>query len=139
MTLKSFKLNFHIEVPETFAEHLLKRRMQLGLLQKGAAKRIGVETGVYRYWESDRGKPIVQQMPGIIKFLGYDPYPEPKTIGERIKARRRELGLTQVALAKHLGIAHVTVVRWERGERHPRRRVSQVMEAFLRSCGTTDK
>ncbi|MBR4691503.1 MAG: helix-turn-helix transcriptional regulator [Oscillospiraceae bacterium] len=41
------------------------------------------------------------------------------TLGERIKAARQELGLTQEALAEGLGLAPQTVSKWERGESLP--------------------
>ena len=38
---------------------------------------------------------------------------------ERLAQRRKELGLTQEALAGLLGVERSTVVRWERGETEP--------------------
>ena len=39
--------------------------------------------------------------------------------GERIKKRRKDLGLTQQQLAKTVGVSHVSVSQWERGETEP--------------------
>ncbi|WJV61037.1 helix-turn-helix domain-containing protein [Pectobacteriaceae bacterium C52] len=39
--------------------------------------------------------------------------------GERIRARRKELGLTQRALAKIVRVAHVTISQWETGDSEP--------------------
>jgi transcriptional regulator with XRE-family HTH domain len=44
---------------------------------------------------------------------------EPKTLGEHIKRRRLELGLTQKELGKRLGATAVTVLHWEKGQRQP--------------------
>ena len=41
--------------------------------------------------------------------------PRPLT-PDALKRRRKSLGLTQTALAKHLGVSSNTVARWERGE-----------------------
>ena len=41
------------------------------------------------------------------------------TIGERIRARRKELKLTQKALAKALKISDVSVSQWERDDSEP--------------------
>lgn len=38
------------------------------------------------------------------------------TIGERIKARRKETGLKAENIAKELGISKVTYYRWENGD-----------------------
>ena len=34
---------------------------------------------------------------------------------DQLKRKRRDLGLTQVELAKRLGVTRLTVVRWETG------------------------
>lgn len=54
------------------------------------------------------------------------------TIGERIKARRQELGLTQRDLAKRMGYTdHTTITRAEAGKVDlPLSRVSQFAEAL---------
>ena len=43
----------------------------------------------------------------------------PKTFGERIWKRRRELGLTQKELAYKLGVSAWTVLNWETGKTAP--------------------
>lgn len=39
--------------------------------------------------------------------------------GERIRARRKEMNLTQRALAKIVKVAHVTISQWETGDSEP--------------------
>lgn len=41
------------------------------------------------------------------------------TMGERIKALRKEYGMTQLALANALGITKGTVSTWENNSRTP--------------------
>jgi len=41
------------------------------------------------------------------------------TLGQRVLARRKELGLTQRAAAKLVKVAHVTISQWERDETQP--------------------
>ncbi len=56
-------------------------------------------------WENGITKPGIHHVPTLIKFLGYDPKPpNPKSIAERLAAKRRELGLTQRAAARKLGV-----------------------------------
>ncbi|WP_407084845.1 helix-turn-helix domain-containing protein [Pluralibacter gergoviae] len=40
-------------------------------------------------------------------------------LGERIRARRKDLKLTQRALAKMVKVAHVTISQWETGDSEP--------------------
>lgn len=41
------------------------------------------------------------------------------TLGQRVLARRKELGLTQREAAKRTKVAHVTISQWERDETQP--------------------
>ncbi|OGS01168.1 MAG: hypothetical protein A2V88_08790 [Elusimicrobia bacterium RBG_16_66_12] len=52
--------------------------------------------------------------------------------GLELRARRHELGLTQVQLASALGVRSNTVARWERGEL-PMRPMADKLMALL--CG----
>ncbi|MGB1090538.1 MAG: helix-turn-helix transcriptional regulator, partial [Oceanobacter sp.] len=42
-----------------------------------------------------------------------------KTLGDRLKQRRQELGLTQVDIANRLGLTKATVSLWENGTNKP--------------------
>lgn len=42
------------------------------------------------------------------------------TVGERIRARRKELRLTQKDLAAKVGVSHVSISQWEKDETSPR-------------------
>ena len=59
--------------PQTFAEHLRKRRLDLGLLQREVAEKLGVHVATYRGWETFDAIPIKATMSKVIQFLGYDP------------------------------------------------------------------
>lgn len=43
-----------------------------------------------------------------------------KTIGDRIRARRKELRLTQKDLSLKVGVSHVSISQWEKDETSPR-------------------
>ena len=43
-----------------------------------------------------------------------------QSAGERIRARRKALKLTQQAIAQHIGVSHVAVSQWEKEETVPR-------------------
>lgn len=39
---------------------------------------------------------------------------EPTTVGDHLKKRRMELGLTQIAVARHLGVSQFSIINWEK-------------------------
>jgi len=84
-----------IGAPVTVGDHIRKRRLELRLLQREAAERIGVtECSVYN-WENGVSSPDFRKLPGIIKFLGYNPIPEPTGAAERWEWRRRSMGMSE--------------------------------------------
>ncbi len=74
-TLRSAKPTPYPDVPETLGDHLLKRRHELGLLQKHVAASIGVNSWTLANWEKGYTSPKLRSWPGIIEFLGYGPHP----------------------------------------------------------------
>ncbi len=95
--------------------------MELGLFQRDLHERFKLEKETYANWEKDRCYPAMKHWPGIIAFLGFDPSPVPKTMGDRLKAYRRRHGISRTALAAALGADERTVWRWERDLRIPQR------------------
>jgi len=82
----------------------------LGWLQREAGKAIGVNAFTFLTWEKGRAEPEVRYWPTIISFLGYDPSPEPATIGQWIVAELRRAGLPRNKLAK--------LMNWDEGSLH---------------------
>ena len=93
--------------------------MELGLFQRDLRKRFKLEKETYANWEKDRCYPAMKHWPGIIKFLGHDPNPEPNTLGERLTAYRRHQGLSRKTLAAVLAVDEGTLWRWEIDQRKP--------------------
>ena len=109
-----------------------KKRLDLKLLQKDVAKRIGVNEATIWNWENDWSSPSLSYIPKIIKFLGYVPNCiEPKTFEEKIVISRKLLGITQKELAHHLGIDPSTLGRWERGESKPSKELLKKLNTLL--------
>ncbi len=84
-------------------------------------------------WELDRKTPELRQWRRIIAFLGYDPQPEPKALGERLQAKYRELGIPRKEAARRLGMDENTLQRYEEGKSKPttdraRRLVARFLE-----------
>ena len=119
------------KVLNTLGDHMKKRRYELGLRQIDAGKQIEVTADTILNWETNACPPSIRYMPGIIAFLGYDPYPPPQTLGEQIVARRRWLGLSRKRLAKKLGVDEGALARWEKGVSRPTGSQFEIVEHFL--------
>jgi transcriptional regulator with XRE-family HTH domain len=102
-------------MPISVGDHIRKKRLQLGLFQREAAGRLGVNDWTILNWEKGRTEPPVVVMPAILEFLGYNPFPEPKTLPERLLAKRRERGWSIRKAADSVGVDHGTWANWEQG------------------------
>jgi DNA-binding transcriptional regulator YiaG len=86
ITLKALKPKETDLEPQTLGEHVRKRRLELELTQKQAAERLGVKLWTVLNWEKRHTEPPIESMPAIIRFLGYDPFANQKSIPERLLA-----------------------------------------------------
>lgn len=90
-----------------------------------------MNTWTYILWETDRARPTVHHFPAIFSFLGYDPFPAPTSLAERLASKRRHLGLPLKKAALLVGVDEGTFMRWERGEREPCGRSAPAIDRFL--------
>jgi len=105
---------------ETLGDHILQRRLDLGLLQKDVAGQITVDPTTIRHWELNFSQPALSFIPKIIKFLGYNPFsPQATSMGLRIYYYRRIRGISQEKLARQIGINPGTLSKLERGRSKP--------------------
>jgi DNA-binding XRE family transcriptional regulator len=96
-------------------QHIWKRRLELGMSQNKTAKTLEVTAQTLLHWEKGQTVPLVQFIPSIIRFLGYDPNPPaPATLAERLRSRRRELGWSKAIAARALGVDPATWSNWEK-------------------------
>ena len=102
--------------PRAIGEHLRKQRLVLGLTQGQGAKQLGINSWTVQNWEKGHTEPPIESMPAIVRFLGYDPFPEPKTLPERLLAKRRAMGWSIRTAAQMLGVDPGTWGDWERGK-----------------------
>jgi hypothetical protein len=91
---------------------------------------MSVNTWTYLLWEQDRHVPTVRYYPVIFQFLGFDPFPSPTTLPQRLAAKRRHHGLTIKEAARRVGVDEGTFRRWESGEWNPRMS-GEVVQRFL--------
>ncbi len=134
MTLKASRPlpTVYPQALNTIGDHIRKKRLDLGLLQKEVAQQLGVDSNSVTNWEKGRTSPRLQLMPRIIEFLEYTPF-QVKTgsLGERIVALRRVLGIRQEDLAGQLGVDPSTLARWEQGKGQPSDRHQVKLTEFL--------
>jgi DNA-binding XRE family transcriptional regulator len=116
LALKCLKPKGYTEYPRTLGEHLRKRRAELSLTQAQAAAAVKVNPWTVRNWETGRYGPPIRCIPAILAFLGYDPFPPPITVGERLLHKRRKNGWSTAVAAEHIGVDRTTWQDWERGE-----------------------
>ncbi len=78
--------------PQTIGDHIRRQRLGRKLLQREVADQIGVDTTSVFNWEAGITAPAIGYVPAIIEFLGYNPLPEGRTLGERLVRHRTTLG-----------------------------------------------
>jgi len=111
-------LTFPIDL-NTIGDHIRKRRLDLNLLQRDAAERIGVTTSCVWNWENDASSPDWRHWKSIIEFLGYDPVPRAVALPAQLILSRQRMNLSQKEMARRIGIDPTTLARWEQGKRTP--------------------
>jgi transcriptional regulator with XRE-family HTH domain len=104
---------------QRLGDHVRKRRLDLGLLQRDLARQLGADPKTILNWEKGRSEPRLRFLPLILAFLGEDPRPVPPTFGERLRRAREARGLSIAGLAHQLGVDRTTVWSWEKGRHQP--------------------
>lgn len=118
-------------MPQTVGEHVRKRRKEMKLSQEAAAKLLGVSAATVLNWEKGKTEPPIAPMPAIFRFLGYDPFPKPMSLPERLLAKRRQMGWSLNEAAQNLGVDEGTWRVWESGEKVPKGRYRDVIDALF--------
>jgi transcriptional regulator with XRE-family HTH domain len=102
--------------PRSLGEHIRKRRLILKLNKRQVAARLGVTGAPISHWERGETHTPIERIPVILGFLGYDPFPEPETVSERLLAKRRTMGWSIRQAARELGVDPATWTDWEHGK-----------------------
>jgi len=103
--------------------------MDLGLLQREAAKTLGVSESTVYYWEHGV-EPELRSIPKVIEFLGYVPFDCPGDPLGRLAYYKRANGLSYEGLAAKVGIHYEQLQAWLTGRTKPSQKSLRV-EAFL--------
>ena len=117
----------------SIGDHIRRKRLDLGLRQKDVAVHIWVSEASIYNWERNRTTPQIHQLPGVIRFLGYNPFPPAGSFPDKLTALRRKLGLSQKLMAERLGIDPGTLRNWESGRWHPSKKLQMKLRDVLRS------
>ena len=115
----------------TLGAKLRRRRAELGLFAKTAAKQMAISEEALRRWEKDTCEPQARFYPVVIAFLGYEPWPTPATLAERLRAERLRRGLSAKRVAQYLTVDEGTFAGWEQGKRKPLGRSLSICDRFL--------
>jgi transcriptional regulator with XRE-family HTH domain len=115
ITLKCLKPKEPEFEPRTLGGHLKLRRLQRKLSQIEAARTLEVNLSTILNWEKDHTKPAAEAMPALLQFLGYDPLPMPKTLPERLLAKRRAMGWSIREAARQFKVDPRAWRDWEQG------------------------
>jgi transcriptional regulator with XRE-family HTH domain len=110
---------------------LRKRRLDLRLQLKQAAKLLGAHAQSLANWEEGRTAPAIRYIPRLIHFVGYDPRPKVDVLADRLKRHRTALGFSLRAAAEQIGVDPGTLTRWERGPRQPEGKYLARVFSFL--------
>lgn len=123
-------------VPKTFGEQIIRRRLEDGLTQRELGQRFGVDGYTVMNWEKGRTKSVpARLMPVLIAYLGYNPEPEPETVGARLRWKRRSLGWTTAEAARRDSVDQSTWEAWERQDSWPAYpRFHEFLKEFLDLC-----
>ncbi len=103
----------------------------MGLFQREVAQQLGVNAWTILNWEKGHTEPLIVSIPAIVRFLGYDPFPQPATLPDKLLAKRREMGWSIKEAAKAIGVDPGTWGNWERGQTILYRQHRTIMARFL--------
>jgi transcriptional regulator with XRE-family HTH domain len=90
----------------SIGDHVRKRRLDLGLLQREVALLMEVDKTTVFNWEAGTAFPSLRALPAVIRFLGYDPRqsPEAGNPGRLVRHFRQRQGLSMPVLPDPLGV-----------------------------------
>ena len=130
LPLEKQQLPGYPEFPINVGEHIRKKRMDLGLLQREVAEIIGVTESSVWNWEHGT-EPELQYNPKIISFLGYVPFEFPDDTLGRLAWYRKVNALSVVKLGEEISIHPDQLYEWLGAKRRPFNKSLQKIERFL--------
>jgi transcriptional regulator with XRE-family HTH domain len=115
----------------TLGLELRRWRMDRNLSQAKLARLLGVSKSTIENWELGETEPSSERLPVIGRVLGRQVEDPGLALTQRLAAYRETAGVTRAEFARQLRILETTLLRWERGERLPRKSSRRVIEGNL--------
>ena len=115
----------------TLGDHVRAARLERGLKQWEVASLLGLKRRTINKWECNRGTPCARDVPVIVRFLNFDPFPQPHTFEEKMWYWRMHNGLSAHAASRLLGVGSATWAAWERGAQKPSKRVVEKLGELI--------
>ena len=125
-------------------DHLQASRLRAGLRRLDLAAKLGVSEETIRLWEKGAVQPSADRLARLIAVLSLeisvwepipdadpDPTPDLPPLGRRLRDERSARGLTQAAVAQHLGVPLGTYAGWETGRSTPGDEVFSTLAPYL--------
>ena len=124
---------------EQIGDYIRAKRLDMGLYQSHVAPLIGVDKSYLSSLEKNYFHPKISLWPGIIAFLGYDPFfKDPEDLSERLKHHRRWYGLNAEKVGKRIHMDPATVIRIEREPERCMQKSLDKMRVYLEGCEKLD-
>lgn len=101
---------------KTIGDHVRAARVSRGLEQREVASLLGVTESTVWNWEDGRSSPPIHRCQTVIEFIGYHPFPRPRTFAEELVSFRRLKGLRVRDAAILAKVNPASWSSWERDE-----------------------
>jgi DNA-binding XRE family transcriptional regulator len=134
LSLEKQQLSGYPDFPITVGEHIRKKRMDLGLLQREVAEIIGVTESSIWNWKHGT-EPELHYNPKIIEFLGYIPFDCPDDTVGSLAWYKRAMGMNLDYLGEAMGRDPEQLSDWLSGQHHPFKKNREKIERFLEEQG----
>ena len=126
--------------PKTFGQKLRKWRLDNNLTIKALSKIIKADEMSIINWEKRNRTPLYKYVRKIKEVTGISPdsgfrdqrktKPKPDSLGEHMRKKRQELGLSQEEMAEKLGVSVDYIANLETGKRPGKHKI-QTIRSFL--------
>lgn len=115
----------------TIGERIKQERKKAGITQKELSEMTHIAEITIRQYEAGKYKPKQEYLKTLANVLEVSPdylaygkevscETQEQTVGDRIRAYRQSIGLSQAAFGRKIGVAQQQVDLWERNKVNPR-------------------